>query len=68
MLARLKALDLLMKFFILALCIIPVLAYLVNTTDSLTTLEKRTLIPPLQLQRNLASISESRLGTSPYFT
>ncbi|BCR92164.1 uncharacterized protein ACHE_80064A [Aspergillus chevalieri] len=47
MLAHLKALDLLMKFFIFALCLIPALAYPVNATDSLTTLEKCTLNPPL---------------------
>ena len=48
MLPHLKALDLLMKIFVFVLCLTPVLAYPVNTTDDgLTTLEKRTLNPPL---------------------
>ena len=48
MLLQLKALDLLMKFFLFALCLKPVLAYPANPTDDgLTTLEKRTLNPPL---------------------
>lgn len=52
MLAHLKALDLLMKLFVFALCLIPTLAYPVNPSDvdlpdGMTIFEKRTLNPPL---------------------
>lgn len=53
MLAHFKTLDLLMKLFVLALCLIPTLAYPVypsdvDIVDGSPILEKRTLNPRSQ--------------------